>query len=87
VRVEKERGTRHQAKDIGEANTVVGVNFCRYRTNRCCSIYPEAFLVKLLRKFDLLDTRGAKNPVVSCLMLAKGARTKKTSIRVPTKRL
>jgi hypothetical protein len=71
--VKRELGSRHRVKDLGEAETCVGIHIHRDRVNRRLAIDQEAFLTKVLKDFDLLEARGAKNPAESCLLLAKGA--------------
>ncbi len=71
--VKRELGKRHQIKDLGEADMVVGIKIRRDRASRCLSIDQDAFLVKVLKDFVLLHARGAKNLAESCLLLTMGA--------------
>jgi hypothetical protein len=71
--VKHELGSRHRIKDLGEADTCVGIRIHRDRANRRLAIDQESFLAKALKDFDLLEARGAKNPADSCSLLAKGA--------------
>jgi hypothetical protein len=69
----RELGTRHQIKDLGEADTCVGIRIRRDRAKRRLAIDQEGFLIKVLKDFNMLEARGVKNPAESCALLAKGA--------------
>ena len=86
-KIKKKLGEAYHMKDLGAAQSYLGIRITRDRTHRCIWIDQEAYIDNTLSRFRLMDANDTKTPLPAGVHLTKSENPSSTNLRTKYQQL
>ena len=86
-KITKKLGEAYHMKDLGAAQSYLGIWITRDRAHRCIWIDQEAYIDNALSRFCLMDANDTKTPLPTGVHLTKSENLSSTNLRTEYQQL
>ena len=86
-KIKKKLGEAYHMKDLGAAQSYLGIRITRDCTHRCIWIDQEAYINSALSQFHLMDANDTKTPLPAGFHLTKSENPSSTNLRTKYQQL